>query len=88
MDYVPTPSQTVGPFFHFNLTTDQHCVRRVAGPEVKGERVWLGCRILDGDGVPVNDAIIEIWQADAGGNYDHPDDPRHTTCLLYTSRCV
>jgi protocatechuate 3,4-dioxygenase alpha subunit len=79
MDYVPTPSQTVGPFFHFNLTTDQHSVRRIAGPEVKGERVWLGCRILDGDGVPVNDAIIEIWQADAGGNYDHPDDPRHTT---------
>jgi len=79
MDYVPTPSQTVGPFFHFSLTTDQHSVRRIAGPEVKGERVWLGCRILDGDGVPVNDAIIEIWQADAGGNYDHPDDPRHAT---------
>lgn len=79
MDHVPTPSQTVGPFFHFSLTTDQHSVRRIAGPEAKGERVWLACRILDGDGAPLNDAMIEIWQADAAGNYDHPDDPRHAT---------
>lgn len=77
MDHVPTPSQTVGPFFHFSLTTDQRSVCKIAGPEAKGERVCLGCRILDGDGVPVNDAMVEIWQADAAGNYDHPDDPRH-----------
>lgn len=36
----------------------------------------LTCRVLDGDGVPVNDAMIEIWQADAAGKYNHPDDSR------------
>ena len=31
-------------------------------------------RIVDGDGKPVNDAIVEIWQANAHGRYAHPDD--------------
>jgi protocatechuate 3,4-dioxygenase, alpha subunit len=69
MDLTPTPSQTVGPFFHFSLTSDMHCVQRIAGPEVRGERVWLRCRVFDGEGQPVNDAMIEIWQADADGRY-------------------
>jgi protocatechuate 3,4-dioxygenase, alpha subunit len=69
MDLIPTPSQTVGPFFHFSLTTDKHSVSRIAGPEAKGERVCLSCRVFDGDGQPVNDAMIEIWQADADGRY-------------------
>jgi protocatechuate 3,4-dioxygenase alpha subunit len=74
MDLVPSPSQTVGPFFHFCLTTDKNCVGRIAGPEVKGERVRLTVRVLDGDGVGPNDAMIELWQADADGKYNHPDD--------------
>jgi protocatechuate 3,4-dioxygenase alpha subunit len=74
MDLVPTPSQTVGPFFHFGLTTDKCCVRRIAGPQVKGERVLLTIRVLDGDAVGLNDAMIEIWQANAEGKYNHPDD--------------
>lgn len=75
MELIPTPSQTVGPFFHVNLTADKHCVGCIAGPEVKGERIWLTCRVLDGDGTPVNDAMIEIWQADAEGRYNSPGDP-------------
>jgi protocatechuate 3,4-dioxygenase, alpha subunit len=71
----PTPSQTVGPFFHLGLTGPR-CVGRIAGPGVEGERIALTCRVLDGDGTPVNDAMIEIWQADAKGTYHHPDDPR------------
>jgi protocatechuate 3,4-dioxygenase, alpha subunit len=71
-----TPSQTVGPFFHLGLTGSRWA-GRIAGPGVDGERIWLTCRVLDGDLVPVNDAMIEIWQADAQGNYHHPDDPRH-----------
>ena len=71
---VPTPSQTAGPFFAIELTTDEHCVRCVAGPEAKGERVSITFRVLDGDGVPVNDAMLEIWQADPHGKYNHPDD--------------
>jgi protocatechuate 3,4-dioxygenase, alpha subunit len=74
MTLAPTPSQTVGPFFSFGLTTEKCSVRRIAGPQAKGERVLLTCRVLDGDGAPVPDAMIEIWQADANGKYNHPDD--------------
>ena len=74
MDFVPTPSQTVGPFFKIELTTEEHCVKCVAGPQAKGERVWITFRVLDGDGVAVDDAMLEIWQADANGKYNHPDD--------------
>jgi len=74
IDLVPTPSQTVGPYFAIELTTEAHCVRCVAGPQAKGERVCMTFRVLDGDGTPVNDAMLEIWQADANGKYNHPDD--------------
>jgi protocatechuate 3,4-dioxygenase, alpha subunit len=72
-----TPSQTVGPFFSFALTTERSSVRRIAGPQAKGEKVLLMCRVLDGDGLPVPDAMLEIWQADADGKYNHPDDAQH-----------
>lgn len=75
MDLAPTPSQTVGPFFQVELTAANHCVRCIASPEAKGERVHLTCRMFDGNGVPVNDAMIEIWQADAEGRYRSPEDP-------------
>lgn len=65
MDLIPTPSQTIGPFFHLCLTP------HVTFGGVKGEQVRLICRILDGDGVPVNDALIELWQADATGEYGY-----------------
>jgi protocatechuate 3,4-dioxygenase alpha subunit len=73
------PSQTVGPFFHLGLTTEKGCVRCIAGPVAKGERILLMCRVLDGDGAPVPDAMIEIWQADAQGKYNHPDDTQEKT---------
>ena len=74
MEYVPTPSQTVGPYLHIGLT-NRHSVTRIASTEVAGERVRLKCRVLDVDNAPVNDAMIEIWQADAEGRYKHPDVP-------------
>jgi len=43
---------------------------------VSGERVEIAGRILDGDGNPVPDGIVEIWQADSHGKYAHPDDPQ------------
>jgi protocatechuate 3,4-dioxygenase alpha subunit len=79
MTLATTPSQTVGPFFSFGLTTDKTSIRRIAGPEAKGERVLLVCRVFDGDGAPVPDAMLEIWQADAAGKYNHPDDPQEKT---------
>jgi protocatechuate 3,4-dioxygenase, alpha subunit len=68
MDLTPTPSQTVGPYLHLGLT-DERSISRVAGDGAKGERVWLTFRVLDGDGAPVPDAMIELWQADSEGNY-------------------
>src|SRR5262249_44402568 len=75
MGQIPTPSSTVGPFLHIGLT-DKHSVTRLASDQYKGERISLRCRIFDAEGAPVNDAMIEIWQADSQGRYAHPDDPR------------
>ena len=70
---VATSSQTVGPFFHFGLTTDV-TLGRIAGSGTAGERIQLRVRVLDGDGAPVPDAVVELYQADADGNYA-PDVP-------------
>jgi protocatechuate 3,4-dioxygenase, alpha subunit len=72
MDLTPTPSQTAGPYLHLGLT-DKWSRSRLAGDGAKGERVWITFRVLDGEGVPVPDAMIELWQADSDGNYPHPD---------------
>jgi len=68
-----TPSQTVGPFFHFALT-DTHEIDDLAGTEALGERIVIEGHVLDGDGEPVPDCMIEVWQANAEGKYDHPED--------------
>ncbi len=68
------PSQTVGPFFHLGLCADAR-LARLASPEANGDHVHLRIVVLDGDGAPVPDALIELWQADAGGRYNHPRDP-------------
>src|SRR4030095_1953038 len=70
MDLMPTPSQTVGPYLHLGLT-DRRSISCVAGDGVRGERVWLTFRVLDGEGALVPDAMIELWQADSEGNYPH-----------------
>jgi protocatechuate 3,4-dioxygenase alpha subunit len=67
-----TPSQTVGPFFHFALPSADFEV--LVTDKTKGERIQLTGRVIDGDGVPVPDALVEIWQANADGRYDHADD--------------
>lgn len=78
MDLVPSPSQTIGPFFHFALTPD-NALGCLAGSGAQGERLRLACRVLDGDGVPVPDSMIELWQADANGKYGHPEDTQPKT---------
>ncbi|HKE30029.1 MAG TPA: protocatechuate 3,4-dioxygenase subunit alpha [Bryobacteraceae bacterium] len=69
----PLPSQTVGPFYHLALTANA-ALGCLTHPDAKGESIWVRFRLLDGDGVPVPDGMIEIWQADAFGNYDQPPD--------------
>ena len=68
-----TPSQTVGPFFEFGLTTNP-ALGCMALPAAKGEHIRIRFRLLDGDGQPVPDGMIELWQADASGRYQHPAD--------------
>ena len=46
----------------------------LAKSQAKGERVWLHCRVIDGEGSPVPDAMLELWQANAEGKYQHPED--------------
>ncbi|MFV2017024.1 protocatechuate 3,4-dioxygenase subunit alpha [Micromonospora sp. LOL_023] len=68
-----TPAQTVGPYLGIGLPWPD-------GPFVIDEGtpggVWLRGRVLDGAGDPVPDGLIETWQADPQGRFDHPDDPR------------
>ena len=75
IDLIPTPWQTVGPYFAISLAGG-HSVERIAGPNTKGERVKLMCAMFDGEGQGVDEALIEIWQANADGKYNHPDDPQ------------
>jgi protocatechuate 3,4-dioxygenase alpha subunit len=69
----PTPWCTVGPYFSVTVT-DANCARAIAPPDAKGERVKLLCSVFDRDGKCVPDTLIEIWQANADGKYNHPDD--------------
>ena len=64
-----TPSQTVGPYFRIGLDWPQ--AWRLASAERGATTVHLCGRLYDGDGAPVPDALIEIWQADGEGCY-HP----------------
>ena len=72
MSLPTTASQTVGPFGNIGL--DWLVTANLAGPGVSGEMIVVEGRIVDGDGKPVGDALVEIWQANAHGRYAHPDD--------------
>ena len=76
-----TPSQTVGPYFAIALTPGGYDWAPSAGndlltPDASGERIRIEGRVLDGESKPVDDAMIEIWQADSAGRYAHPADRR------------
>lgn len=77
-----TPSQTSGPYVHIGLIPRQAGFdifettlgAAMVTPEARGERIRVEGRIFDGTGGLVRDALIEVWQADAGGRYPHPAD--------------
>ncbi|MDP2296646.1 MAG: protocatechuate 3,4-dioxygenase subunit alpha [Pseudolabrys sp.] len=85
-----TPSQTVGPFFAYGLTPQGRCQwdpngsyswKETVGadlitPDATGEKIRIEGQVFDGDGKAINDAMIEIWQADAQGRYAHARDNR------------
>jgi protocatechuate 3,4-dioxygenase alpha subunit len=69
-----TSSQTVGPFFGPALLREDARRNVLTQPETVGERIRIEGRVLDGDGVGIPDAMVEIWQTNAHGRYDHPAD--------------
>lgn len=67
MSLLTTPSQTIGPYLRIGLTP--LAVDAIASPGSPGEHLTIEGRVVAGDDKPVNDAVIEIWQADAAGKY-------------------
>jgi protocatechuate 3,4-dioxygenase alpha subunit len=68
-----TPSQTVGPYLAIGLPwPDGPTVVPVGTPGA----IMITGTVFDGSGSPVPDAMIETWQADPDGRFDHPEDTR------------
>jgi len=68
-----TPSATVGPYLAIGLTWEGG---EFAVPADTPGAIWIRGAVLDGNGDVVPDAMVETWQADPDGRFDHPDDPR------------
>ncbi|OXT00325.1 protocatechuate 3,4-dioxygenase subunit alpha [Notoacmeibacter marinus] len=84
-DLKETSSQTAGPYVHIGLTPNfagisgvyaEDLGKRVIEDGVKGERIVVSGKVMDGTGTPLKDALIEIWQADADGLYNSPSETR------------
>lgn len=76
-----TPSQTVGPFLHVGLAPAPFGFREIFSPTVAdagvaGTHIRIEGRVFDGEGTPLPDAMLEIWQANSEGRYAHPADGR------------
>ena len=77
-----TPSQTVGPFFKYGLTPNgaydwnDAFTGNLVTPDASGERIRVEGRVFDGEGQPIPDAMLEIWQADSQGRFADPQDKR------------
>lgn len=86
LPYTPeTPSQTAGPYVHIGLTPNalgntgiypEDLGRSPIREGAKGKRITIRGHVMDGAGMILRDALIETWQADAGGIYPAPNDPR------------
>jgi len=80
-----TASQTAGPYVHIGLIPamagfdifEKNFTNVLVGPNTGGERITLEGRVLDGTGTPLRDVLLEIWQANAAGRYNHPADRSH-----------
>ena len=70
-----TPSQTIGPFYFGTIIKAYHA--ELAPMGVAGERIELALTLHDAEGAIVPDGLLEIWQANSHGRYNHPDDRRN-----------
>lgn len=73
-----TPSQTIGPYYAMRLFAPGQNV--LVAPD-RADRVHIEGRVLDGDRKPIEDALIELWQANEHGRYRHPLDDRSEAAL-------
>ena len=76
---IPTASGTVGPFFppHFFRPGDNDLtIVETGAPAATGERIYIFGALYEAGRVPRWNSILELWQADAGGRFAHPNDPR------------
>ena len=76
MSLLTTPSQTVGPYLRIGFLP--LLIDAIAPAGVPGERISIRGRMSDGDGKPINDGVLEVWQADAQGKYAHPEHGQKT----------
>ena len=75
-------SQTAGPYVHIGLAPhaagfdifERNFSNVLATANTKGERITIEGRLIDGSGTPVRDVLVELWQANAAGKYNHPAD--------------
>ena len=89
-----TPSQTVGPYFAYGLTATQYGYdfnqpfdAVLALDAASGERIRLEGRVIDGDGNPINDALVEISQPDGLGRYPRSVDDAAAIGFRAFGRC-
>ena len=75
MSHLLTPSQTIGPFYWGTLVNTYRA--ELAPPGVAGERIELVISLFDSERVLIPDGLLEVWQANSHGRYNHPDDRRN-----------
>jgi protocatechuate 3,4-dioxygenase alpha subunit len=80
-----SPSQTAGPYVHVGCVPNFCGINGVFPTDLgacmvrdgaKGERISITGIVYDGAGAPLNDALVEIWQADTDGLYPSPSEQR------------
>jgi protocatechuate 3,4-dioxygenase alpha subunit len=72
--YLLTPTQTVGPFYAPCLLREDARRNVLVQPETLGERIRITGHILEGGGLPATEVLVETWQANAQGRYNHVAD--------------
>ena len=68
-----TPSQTIGPFHRIMVPWEGGA--ELVSPDHPGA-IRIEGRVLDGAGKPVDDSVVELWQANVHGRYAHTEDTR------------
>ncbi len=69
---VPTGEMTLGPFFPREFGRGANDLTSVGGKKAEGEPIEITGRVVQLDGKPLDNVILEIWQADREGRFDNP----------------